>query len=357
MANNIRPLDERVHKQVTLLREVDSDQNLTDLERAERKEAIYQEYAKQRQERDRLYKENELDTRRDEVQRQAQDAQQKPSASRVKDAKPIVERKAVYDAFAQSDMTSGLSIRANPAQVEVIRSFALGQPVAGQHYVERTRLEVPHEGSAWYMRNAKDRAMHLAANEELKRDRAKEYHTRTLESSDFILANPAPYTHIGADFNTDLLAALIRYNSVLQDAEVRTRDTGEPVFLPNVNDATHQGALIAENGDIANGAEDPDFSTTRIDIYKYTSRIVLVSLEALNDVRYDLGNELAELLGIRIGRAVGAHFATGSGSGQPHGIFTAAPAITTTATQAQITYAEILDLFNGLEIAYRVGAK
>lgn len=359
MANDIRPLDERVHKQITLLREVDADTNLTDTERKERKDAIYAEYDKARNERDKAYKENELDSRRDEVQRQQQ---QQQVVNRK--AEPKFAERAYNPTFA-AERTSGLTINANPAQVEVLRQFALGNTVNGHTYRERSYIEIPHESPVWHMRNARDRKMHMEIAEEIKRERAKEYHKqilseRDLSSAQFSIMNPAPYTHIGADFNTDLLASMVRYNSVLEVADIRTKASGEPVLLPNVDDAGNEGVLLAEGADMSQNVDDPPFGHTRIDIFKYSSRIVKVSLEALNDVRYDLGAELAEMLGIRVGRIVGKHMTVGAGGTpqtEPHGLFTAAPTITQTATRDGIIYSEILDLFNDLEIAYRPGAK
>ena len=70
--------------------------------------------------------------------------------------------------------------------------------------------------------------------------------------------------------------------------------------------------------------------------------MVRVSNELIEDSGIDLGSFLAAQLGERIGRAQEAHFLTGSGSGQPQGVVTAA----TTVAAGSATAIAVSDLFN-----------
>jgi HK97 family phage major capsid protein len=85
--------------------------------------------------------------------------------------------------------------------------------------------------------------------------------------------------------------------------------------------------------------------------------MVLVPFELLEDNSYNLSSRLAQLLGTRLGRKSNAYWTTGTGSGQPNGIVTAASVGKTAAATGAVTWDEIMDLEHSVDPFYRAGAK
>jgi HK97 family phage major capsid protein len=87
----------------------------------------------------------------------------------------------------------------------------------------------------------------------------------------------------------------------------------------------------------------------------YTSKLVRVSLQLLNDNAFDLESWLAGVLGRRIGRAQNQHFTTGTGTAQPEGVQTNAVIGKTGATgqTTSVTYDDLIDLIHSVDPAYR----
>jgi HK97 family phage major capsid protein len=149
--------------------------------------------------------------------------------------------------------------------------------------------------------------------------------------------------------------ALKWWGPVRNYATVLRTASGAPLPIPTVDDTSNSGAILAENTAVTTTV-DPSFGQVVLDSYKYSSKLVLVSVELLQDSAIDLASMLGRLLGTRIARATNAHFTTGTGSAQPNGIVTASTlGKTATATNA-FTYSEIVDLLHSVDPAYRPGS-
>jgi HK97 family phage major capsid protein len=131
---------------------------------------------------------------------------------------------------------------------------------------------------------------------------------------------------------------------------IRTRDGGTLTW-PAADDTGNLAELLAEN--TAAAEQDVTLSALTLGAYKYSSKVVRVSNELMEDSIIDLGAELGMMLGERIGRQQGAHFTTGTGTGQPTGILTGAALGKTAASATTFTSDECLDFFHSLDPAYR----
>lgn len=154
--------------------------------------------------------------------------------------------------------------------------------------------------------------------------------------------------------------ALLTYGGMRARCTILRTATGADLPIPTVNDTTNSGALLAENTQVAN--QDVAFGQVVLQSFKYSSKQVLVSVELLQDNAVNLPGLLGELLGTRIGRITNLHFTTGTGTGQPNGIVTAAA---TGVTQAggqtpslatSVTYANLVELEHSVDPAYRGNA-
>jgi HK97 family phage major capsid protein len=87
-----------------------------------------------------------------------------------------------------------------------------------------------------------------------------------------------------------------------------------------------------------------------LDAWKYTSDKVLVSVELMQDNSINLPQLLGRLLGERLGRATNLHFTTGTGTGQPNGIVTAATFTqATTGSSTSITLTNLVNLYHAVD--------
>lgn len=149
--------------------------------------------------------------------------------------------------------------------------------------------------------------------------------------------------------------AMKAYGGLINHANVITTSTGNPLQWPGNDDTSNVGAILAENATIP--ALDVALTSKSVGAFVYTSKLVLVSLQLLQDSAFNLDTWLPGKLGERIGRATAAHFISGSGSGQPEGIALNATAGVTGAAGFGITYDNIVDLEHSVDPAYRAGGR
>lgn len=156
-------------------------------------------------------------------------------------------------------------------------------------------------------------------------------------------------------FSNELEVALKQFSGLRNVARVLPTATGNPLPWPTVNDTSNTGALLNEN---TQDAElDATFGVVNFGAFKYTSRIVRVPVELLQDSFFDLQDLLARLFGERLGRITSTHYITGTGSGQPRGLTVAATSGKTAAAQTAVTFQELQDLKHSVDPAYRFGAR
>lgn len=140
-------------------------------------------------------------------------------------------------------------------------------------------------------------------------------------------------------------------------AEVIVTETGEPLHIGTINDTGNSGRIVAANAAVATNV-DPATDRATLNAHKYTSDCVLVPYELLEDSQYDFASRLPFLLGERIGRAEGAHHATGDGSSKPTGLLDATSGATSPATGGTlaatnaITADELISFQDQLDSAY-----
>lgn len=162
---------------------------------------------------------------------------------------------------------------------------------------------------------------------------------------------------VAQGFSGEYDKALKAYSGVMQAARIRDTDTGADLPWPTVNDTAQIGEQLGEN--TAAAQQDVTFGSVTFKAYKYSSKIMLVSIELLQDSAFNIETELGPLAGERIGRILNQRFTTGTGSSQPNGIVTAATLGVTlpTGNTTSITYDGIIDLEHSVDPAYRLSGK
>jgi HK97 family phage major capsid protein len=150
-------------------------------------------------------------------------------------------------------------------------------------------------------------------------------------------------------------AAMLQWGGMRQVATILTTATGSDFPMPNANDTGQVGAIVGENVQVAE--QDVTFTQLVLGSYKYSSKMIRVSVELLQDSAINLPAFLGEALGTRIGRITNTHFTVGTGTSQPRGIVTAAAnSGVTGGTPLKLTYPEIMTLKHSVDPAYRANA-
>jgi HK97 family phage major capsid protein len=159
------------------------------------------------------------------------------------------------------------------------------------------------------------------------------------------------------DFDANLREAIVTYSNLLQNVEVITTDSGSTISWPTVDDTANVGAILAENTQVSE--QDITFGTAQINAYKYTSKMIRVSMELLQDSAFDVEAFLRRALAARVGRIWNQHFTTGTGSSQPLGIVTGATAgkVGATGQTTTVTYDDLIDLIDSIDPAYQGNAQ
>jgi len=147
--------------------------------------------------------------------------------------------------------------------------------------------------------------------------------------------------------------ALKEYGGMREVATViRTSGFGAMNF-PTSDGTSEEGELIGENTTATDA--DPSFGTKALTAYKYSSKVITVPFELLQDTAIDIEAFINARIVARLGRVTNKHFTIGTGTGQPTGIVTAAAAgkVGTTGQTTTVTYDDLVDLQHSVDPAYR----
>lgn len=162
---------------------------------------------------------------------------------------------------------------------------------------------------------------------------------------------------VPTDVATTVLDALKAYGGMRQVATVIRTAGGNPMNFPTSDGTSEEGEIIAQNGSATD--LDPSFGVKTIGAFKYSSKVITVPFELLQDSAIDVEAFVRDRIAMRLGRVTNKHFTIGAGTTEPLGIVTAAGTGKTGAVSATpaITYDDLLDVQHSVDPAYRMNAK
>jgi HK97 family phage major capsid protein len=162
---------------------------------------------------------------------------------------------------------------------------------------------------------------------------------------------------VPADFRNRLIEQMRTFGGMLQVSEILTTDTGASLSWPTNDDTANKGAILAENTAVTE--QDVTLGTASIDAYKYTSKMIRVSLELLQDSAFNVDSWLTGKLAERIARILNEHFTTGTGTNQPDGLVTGTPVgkVGAAGQVTTVTYDDLIDLIDSIDPAYQGNAQ
>lgn len=154
-----------------------------------------------------------------------------------------------------------------------------------------------------------------------------------------------------------VLDALKLFGGMRAVAEVFQTAMGNPMSFPASDGTSETGEIIGQNTTAT--ALDPTFSAIPLTTYKFSSKIVAMPFELLQDSQVDIESFIRTRLVTRLGRITNTKFTLGAGDGsnEPMGIISAATTgVTAANTTSQVTailYNSLLDLVHSVDPAYR----
>lgn len=140
-------------------------------------------------------------------------------------------------------------------------------------------------------------------------------------------------------------------------ATVIQSSMGNDINFPNSDGTTEEGEIVTQNANASTA--DVSFGVTTINTYKFSSKVVTVPVELLQDSGVDIEAFVNTRCTQRVARITNRYFTVGTGSAQPRGIVTAAAAgkVGATGQTATVTIDDLIDLEHSVDYAYREGGR
>lgn len=156
-------------------------------------------------------------------------------------------------------------------------------------------------------------------------------------------------------FVSALEVNMLAFGGMLQVAELIRTESGNDMPWPTADDTSNEGEIVGESKSV-DGSTDPTFGAVIWKAYKFSSKMVKVPIELLEDSAFNLAERIGAMLGERLGRAQNRKYTTGSGANEPTGWTNAATLGVTAASATSIDTDELFDLEDSVDPAYRDGA-
>lgn len=158
-------------------------------------------------------------------------------------------------------------------------------------------------------------------------------------------------------FRAELIRAMEAFGGVRVSSRVIVTDGGNSMDIPTVDDTSNKGRLLAINTGVT--TTDITFGQKTLDAYKYSSDLVLVPVELMEDAAFDMNGMVTSILAERLGRITEEHYTTGDGNSKPNGVVTASSEGKegTSGQTTSVIVNDLVDLFHSLDPAYRANAR
>lgn len=160
---------------------------------------------------------------------------------------------------------------------------------------------------------------------------------------------------VATEYYRQLTEAMKLTGGIRAVASTLQTSTGAQMNFPAADATSEVGEIVGQNAAVTAG--DTTFSNLTMDVYKYSSKKIALPFELIQDSMFDIEGYIQALLATRIGRITGEHFTTGTGTGQPKGLITAATVGKTAATggATTVSYDDLVDLEHSVDPVYRAG--
>lgn len=186
----------------------------------------------------------------------------------------------------------------------------------------------------------------------------KNYTEKRVGTGQSTSATEGGYT-IPEGFAGRIVEYMLFNSQLLNWASIMRTDTGNTIPFPINDDTSNTGELIGEAADLSAATADLVFDVYNLGAYKFSSKVIKVSSEIMQDNGVNLVDYLAKKLAERVARITNTYYTTGTGSSQPQGYLAASAAERgkVTASTSTFTLAEMVAFQDSIDPAYRQGNK
>lgn len=132
-----------------------------------------------------------------------------------------------------------------------------------------------------------------------------------------------------------------------------TTGEGNDIAWLTMDDTANTGELLNEGDTVS--AQDIAFGTKVMRAFTYSSKLILVSWQLLQDSAIDIEGLIARVAARRLARIHETHWTTGDGVNKPEGITVGLTGGKSFAGATAITVDELIDIQHILDPAYRTG--
>jgi HK97 family phage major capsid protein len=154
-------------------------------------------------------------------------------------------------------------------------------------------------------------------------------------------------------FQYELEKAMKEFGGIYEQARILKTTSGNPIDWPTVNDTANRAYQLSEAGNTETSAEKFTDSTMPLAAYKWTSGLLRLSSELIQDSAFNMATVVVDLLSERIARGINYGGTLGTGSSQPQGVTVGAAYGVSFSTQGSPSYDQIVNLEHACDPAYR----
>lgn len=149
-----------------------------------------------------------------------------------------------------------------------------------------------------------------------------------------------------------VIDAMKDYAGMRRVAQRLVTANGAALSYPTSDGTSEEGEIIAENTTATDA--DISFGTVPMNCFKFSSKIITIPIELLQDTSIDILALVNKRIRDRIGRIQNKKFTIGAGTTEPFGI-TVGAGVGKTGTTGQtttVTYDDLVDLVDSIDPAY-----
>jgi HK97 family phage major capsid protein len=154
-------------------------------------------------------------------------------------------------------------------------------------------------------------------------------------------------------FQAELEKAILEYGGMWESSRIIKTEKGNTIDWPTTNDTANKAYLLAESTSAATSAQALVFGQQQFEAYKYTSGLVQVPTELLQDSEFDISSLMVETLAERIWRGTNEAFTTADGSSKPKGISAGAVYGVSSENDTALSYNDFVNLEHSVDPGYR----
>lgn len=153
------------------------------------------------------------------------------------------------------------------------------------------------------------------------------------------------------EWQNRIVESMKYYGPMLEAGRIFNTSTGADLHVPTHDATSEKGIIIGEDGQ--DSIQKTAFNEVKFGAFMYSSKIIPITLELLQDAAYDVVGVVIQTAASRISRKLNEDLTIGGGTTLPFGVVTKATDSTVTLTANAITAAKLVDLEHKVDPAYR----